>query len=89
MTIKGNGLYQLLIELTGLDQKAITQELDGLLYRLGLDADTLTTDDMRRVLAVYLEECQDELFASEEALLTPALASDIVLTQTATEPAKA
>ena len=56
MAIAGNELYQLLIRLTGLEEAKVRAELDPLLERLNLSPFTLTMDDVRRAMIVYLEE---------------------------------
>ncbi|MBS1983374.1 MAG: hypothetical protein JST16_04310 [Bdellovibrionales bacterium] len=53
---EGNELYQLLISLTGLEESQVRGEIDPILQRLGLSAMTLTMDDVRRVMIVYLNE---------------------------------
>lgn len=58
---KGNDLYRLLIQLTGLEPDGVAEELDGVLSRLRLDPETLSFDDIRLVMAHYLEDCQREI----------------------------
>lgn len=58
--VKGRELFELLVELTGLDEKIIRSELEELLKRLNLNADNLTTDELRDVVSLYLEKLQDE-----------------------------
>jgi hypothetical protein len=57
---KGNELYQLLLELAGLEDPGVDQELSELMGRLSMDPDTLTTDQMRVLMAAYLNEFQNK-----------------------------
>ena len=51
-------LYDLLVELSGLDRNVIDQELGVLIQKLNLDPKNLSTDDIRRIAALYLFEIQ-------------------------------
>lgn len=56
MGSEGNELYRLLIRLTGLEETQVKQELNPLLARLQLCPTTLTMEDVRRAMIVYLDE---------------------------------
>ncbi len=58
--VKGRELFDLLVELTGLEEKVIRNELEDLLKRLNVDPDHLTTDQLREVVSMYLEKLQNE-----------------------------
>lgn len=61
--LEGKGLYDLLVELTGLDRKIIESELESLMHKLEIDVDQLRVEDLRRLAALYLEDIQKELLA--------------------------
>jgi hypothetical protein len=52
----GTGLLRVLIEATGLPPAAVENELQRLLAARGLDAARVTLEDLREVLAAYLQE---------------------------------
>ncbi len=62
---KGNELYRMLIELTGLEHGALESELGGLMKRLNLDPEKVTTGDIRLLVATYLQEVQAGMTASK------------------------
>ncbi len=57
---KGNELYQLLLELAGLEDPAVEKELGDLMEKLSMNPDTLTTDQMRVLMAAHLNEFQNK-----------------------------
>ena len=65
MGYAGNELYHLLIQLTGIDAHKVTQELNPILVRLGMSPATLTLDDVRKAMLVYLEDCSAHLDSSD------------------------
>jgi len=65
MGTEGIGLYHLLVELTGLERKEIEPVLDRLLAKLKLNRDSLTTEDVRKVMALYLDEVNQEMEPSD------------------------
>jgi hypothetical protein len=67
MGSKGNELYRLLIELTGLEASDVQQELDPLLKRLGMSPETLTMDEVRKAMATWLDELTSEIAPLSEA----------------------
>ncbi len=70
MTAKGNELYKLLLRLT---DDNIEADLDRILDDLGLNPDFLNTEDVRKVVATYLEQVDGEIKKRQdlEALLRP------------------
>ncbi len=58
MDEKRINLYDLLVELSGLERAVIDQELGNLILQLNLDPKNLSTDDIRRIAALYLFEVQ-------------------------------
>ncbi len=52
----GKQLLNDLATATGLPENLITDELGELISRAGLDSQTLTLDDLRGVLAEYLQD---------------------------------
>ena len=52
---RGNELFKQLIELTGLPAEEIGKELKRLLKEKGIDPDFVTLDQLREVLAGYLQ----------------------------------
>ena len=60
---KGNELYHLFVELTGLEQGTIESELRALMQRLNMNPETLSTDDIRRLMAAYLDEFHTEFIS--------------------------
>jgi hypothetical protein len=68
---RGNELYQLLIELAGLEDPRVENEILDLMGRLHMDPDELTTEDMRILMAVYLHEFQEKYIDSKPLLPDP------------------
>lgn len=52
----GKDLVENLLSATGLPEKAIRDEFTELLTKHGKNAETLTLDDLREVLADYLQD---------------------------------
>lgn len=52
----GSLLFKILIEATGLPTETVEKELLRLMSARGVSVDTLTLDDLREVLASYLQE---------------------------------
>ncbi len=52
----GTGLLRTLIEATGLPQAMVESELQRLLRARGLSEEAVTLDDIREILAAYLQE---------------------------------
>ncbi|MGZ3744321.1 MAG: hypothetical protein ACXWRE_00505 [Pseudobdellovibrionaceae bacterium] len=59
----GNTLLDLVILATGLPEEEVRQELQTLIDQHGKHAETLTTSDLREIMAEYL---QDVLLAAKE-----------------------
>lgn len=61
----GNGLFELVVSETGLPTAPVRDELAELLEKQGFDAATMTLDQLRLVLADYLQdvfmEAKDQL----------------------------
>lgn len=74
--VQGKELYELLIELTGLDRNCVDAELGSIIQKLGLKHEELTTDDLRKIVTVYLAEVQQELLGT-----IPQASLDIVLAE--------
>ena len=62
---EGLELYRLLIELTGLEGDEVKGELDRLLDKLDMTPETLTLDDVRKAMIVFLDECSAEISGSD------------------------
>lgn len=60
----GLDLLKTLIESTGLPDQAVKAELDRLLIKHAINPETITLDDLRLILADYL---QDVLIEAKEA----------------------
>ncbi len=52
----GEALIKTVIESTGLPSDTMEQELNRLIAKAGLQKDSLTLDDMRSILADYLQD---------------------------------
>lgn len=52
----GEALIKTVIESTGLPSETMAQELDRLIAKAGLQKDSLTLEDMRNILADYLQD---------------------------------
>lgn len=52
----GNALFETVVEATDLPDKAIRDEFTDLLERHGKDPATMTLDDLREVMADYLQD---------------------------------
>jgi hypothetical protein len=89
MEESGNRLFELLIELTGLERSVIEPELCLILKKLNLSIDRLTTDDIRRVMTVYLEEVGNQLTSGESELDESGLDSGLTAANKPTIIAKA
>jgi hypothetical protein len=63
MDREGNELFELLVQLTGIETSRIRSELAPFLERMGLSPATLTLDDVRRVMIAYLEELSESVAA--------------------------
>lgn len=59
----GNALLEMVILATGLPEGEIRRELQTLMQQHGKTAETLTTEDLREIMAEYL---QDVLLAAKE-----------------------
>jgi len=59
----GNALLEMVILATGLPEGDIRRELQTLMVRHGKSAEHLTTDDLREIMAEYL---QDVLLSAKE-----------------------
>lgn len=59
----GNKLLEMVILATGLPESEIRSELQSLLRQHGKSAESLTTEDLREIMAEYL---QDVLLAAKE-----------------------
>lgn len=70
-TSKGNELYQLFVELTGLSTGTVEEELQSHMKRLEMDPETLTTDDIRKLMAIYLDEFNSGLTSTFEVMDMP------------------
>ena len=51
-------LYDLLVELSGLDRTIVDEELGKLIKKLDLDSNNLSTEDIRKIATLYLFEIQ-------------------------------
>jgi hypothetical protein len=54
-----------IIQLTGLPSAAVKQELEKLILSRGLDPENLSSENIREILAIYM---QDTLLGLKEAL---------------------
>lgn len=52
----GEALIKTVIDSTGLPSDTMAEELNRLIAKAGLQKDTLTLDDMRAILADYLQD---------------------------------
>jgi hypothetical protein len=68
---RGNELYQLLLELAGLEDPKVEKELEELMEKLSMHPDTLSTDDMRVLMAAYLNEFQNKYFDDKPMIPDP------------------
>jgi hypothetical protein len=60
----GDALLKTVIDSTGLPNDALSAELDRLIAKAGLEKQTITLDDMREILAEYLQDTLLELKSS-------------------------
>ena len=68
MDPQGKALYDLLVELSGLDAQTADKEFKGLMKKLKMCPDTLTTADVRRLMASYLEDVHQEMLLDANAV---------------------
>jgi hypothetical protein len=59
----GEDLFSQVIDATGLPQDGVSQELNRLLNQAGVERSEMTLDDLRRILAEYV---QDVLLSAHE-----------------------
>lgn len=52
----GLGLLRTIIEATGLPEESLENEMDRLIRNRGLDPQAVTLDDVREILAAYLQD---------------------------------
>jgi hypothetical protein len=64
MALIGNELFRLFLELSGLNQEKAAAELEMLMQRLNINPDTVTTEDIRRLMAAYLEQFDSDITGS-------------------------
>lgn len=65
--MNGRRLLQILIEATGLPQESVEQELVQILARRGVSPENVTLDDLREVLANYMQDTLIEMKQSGKA----------------------
>ncbi|HMN67106.1 MAG TPA: hypothetical protein PKC28_01075 [Bdellovibrionales bacterium] len=58
--MEGIVLLRLLIQSTGLPVEAVEKEVQRLISIRGLDPETLTLEDIREILAIYLQDVLSE-----------------------------
>lgn len=58
--MEGMSLLRVLIESTGLPPEAVEKEIGKLIASKGMNADALTLEDVREILAAYLQEVLTE-----------------------------
>jgi ribosomal protein L1 len=66
--IMGKSLFNTVIAATGLPENAVERELGSLLSRAGKNPETMTLDDLREVLAEYLQSVLLETKENTERL---------------------
>jgi hypothetical protein len=59
----GEDLFSQVIDATGLPEDGVSQELNRLLSQAGVERSEMTLDDLRRILAEYV---QDVLLAAQD-----------------------
>ena len=62
-----NGLLKSVVAATGLPEKPVQNELSSLIARSGLSCDDLTLDELREVMAEYLNLVFLEMAQSEDS----------------------
>lgn len=77
----GDKLFRQVTEATGLPKEEITNELAGLLTAAGFHPENMTLDDLRAVLAEYVQDIL--LAAKEELSRKDAIVSDFADLETA------
>lgn len=61
---KGEELLETVISLTGLPEALVSEELEEILAKSGHSSGSLTLDQLRESLLLYLEQIQEETVAS-------------------------
>lgn len=64
----GTNLKTTVLSATGLPQSAVEKEFDSLLAKHGKNAEELTLDELREVMADYLQTVFLELSQNEESI---------------------
>lgn len=59
----GRELLETIIELTGLPQDVMKQELSQIISEAGVNKESVTLDELRTVLIQYLESMNEEVMA--------------------------
>jgi hypothetical protein len=67
-TVSGDALFEQVTEATGLPQDLMSNELGRLLKKCGVSQSEMTLDDLRRVLADYV---QDVLLSAKDEFAQP------------------
>jgi len=57
----GNALFKTVVSATGLPETSVSRELEGLLGQAGISSSEMTLEDLRQVLADYLQDVLLEL----------------------------
>jgi hypothetical protein len=64
---QGAELIQKLVTLTGMPEELMHEELGGILQQAGEDASTVTLEQLRSAMILYLEQLERESLAAEAA----------------------
>jgi hypothetical protein len=71
MTARGEKLFDLLVRLSGIEKIEAETELTDLMTELGIDRENMTTEDVRKLVAAYLDSMQGEDSTQQEIVLSP------------------
>jgi hypothetical protein len=63
---QGAPLLETLVSLTGMPEELMHQELGDILHQAGSDASTVTLDQLRHAMILYLEQLEREAQMAEE-----------------------
>jgi len=76
MTIRGEKLFDLLVKLSGIEKSQAESELREIMTTLKIDRDSMTTEDIRQLVATYLDRLHVNDSGSDELVLAP-IASEL------------
>ncbi len=76
MMMRGEKLFDLLVKLSGIEKSKAETELSDLMVALKIDRDQMTTEDIRSLVAAYLDRLHINESTEQDLVLAP-IASEL------------